>query len=215
MTATDKQAAGSPMGDQESTAQAAREQTSHVGQSVMQAGGQVAQTAVEQGKQVAKETGRQAQNLLGSASSQLKEQTGAQQKRAAGGLRALGDELQSMCGRGEQQGLAGNLVRHASDTAHQAANWLEQREPGTVVNELRDYARRNPGMFLAGTALVGMLAGRLTRNLGSADGGRAPTPQPDTAPVAQPAQAPPPSPAPGPTGHEPRRWPSGSQPEAR
>jgi hypothetical protein len=169
---TQVETGGSTSGGRESKVQAAREQTSTVGQSAAQAGGKVAQTVAGQGREVAAESGRQARNLLDEASSQLKEQADAQQKRAAHSLRALGDELQSMSTREAEQGPATDLVRRASGTVRQAADWLEQREPGTVVNEVREFARRRPGVFLAGAALAGVLAGRLTRNLGGAgDGG--------------------------------------------
>lgn len=193
---TQRDGSGSPPGGQESRMQAVKEQSSNVGQNVMQAGGKVTQSAVGQGQQVVAETGRQARNVLNEASERMKEQADAQQKRAAQRLRALGDELQSMCRQDGQQGAASNLIRQASGTAHQAADWLQQREPGAVVNEVREYARRHPGMFLAGAAVAGMLAGRLTRNLapssgmaggdGGGGGGQPAGPPPNTEPAAAP-----------------------------
>lgn len=145
--------------------QQAREQATKVGHEAAQAGGQMARQAAGQGKQVASETGRQARNLVGEASEQLREQAEAQQKRAADGLRSLGAELQSMASRSEQDGVASEMARRASGTAEQAAGWLEAREPGELVNEVRDYARRHPGTFLAGAVVAGLLVGRLTRNV--------------------------------------------------
>ncbi|MFK3981961.1 hypothetical protein ACI2K4_16490 [Micromonospora sp. NPDC050397] len=152
--------------------QAAKQGAAQTGQQVSQAGGQLAQSAAAQGKDVAGEASRQARELMGQASSQLKEQAMAQQHRAADGLRALGDQLQAMSDRNDQPGMAGDLVRHAAGRAHQAAEWLNQREPGTVVHEVRDYARRNPGLFLAGAAVAGVLVGRLGKSMRSMqDGG--------------------------------------------
>src|SRR5439155_16671949 len=75
--------------------------------------------------------GTQARNLASEAQDQLRHQTSMQQKRSAEGLRALGSELRSMAGQGDQQqGVAAELV-------HQAADWLEQREPGQVLDEGR------------------------------------------------------------------------------
>jgi hypothetical protein len=166
-------ASSAPAG-QQSKMGAAREQTAATGQRARQAGSNVAQGAVSQGRETAAEGARQARNLLGQASEQVRQQAGAQQKHAAQRLRTLGDELQSMSGQAEP-GMASDLTRQASARAHQAADWLEQREPGAMVEEVRDYARRHPGMFLAATALAGVLAGRLTRNLtgGGAGGGGA------------------------------------------
>lgn len=148
-----------------------REQASQVGHEVAHEGSDLASQAAEQGRKVVNETGRQARNLVGEATSQLREQAATQQRRAAEGLRTLGNELQQMAGQGESDGLAGELARRASEAAGQAAGWLENREPGELVDEVRQYARRHPGTFLAGAALAGLLVGRLTRSLsGGQDG---------------------------------------------
>jgi hypothetical protein len=150
--------------------QTVRDQTSEAGHDVMQASGKMAQTAVGQGKQVAEETGRQARSVFDQAYARMRNEVDAQQRRAVERLRTLGDELQSMCGQGEKQDMAGTLTRQAAGVAHQVADWLQQREPGELVHELREYARRNPGTFLAGATVAGMLAGRLTKNLSSPSG---------------------------------------------
>jgi len=162
----------------ESTSKAVREQAANVGQGAAQAGGRVAQTAVEQGKEVARETGAQARNLVNEATSELSHQASMQQKRAAEGLRSLGSELRSMAGRSEQSGLASELVGQAAGKAHQVADWLEQRQPGQVVEEVRAFARRRPGAFLAGALVAGVLVGRLTRNLAASSGSGKPARDP-------------------------------------
>jgi hypothetical protein len=164
--------------------QQARERATEVGHEATRAGRQVAQQAAEQGKQVAAETRRQGRDLVGEASAQLRQRAGAQQKRAAGGLRSLGTQLQSMASNCEQDGAASDLVRRASNAAQQAAGWMERREPGELVNEVRNYARQHPGSFLAGAAVAGLLVGRLTRGLAAADEGprAGQQPAPSTAP---------------------------------
>ncbi|GGO12182.1 hypothetical protein [Micromonospora parathelypteridis] len=145
--------------------QQARQEASRVGQQATQAGGQVAHTAAEQGGQVAAEARRQAQQLTGQASGQLRDQAQTQQRRAAEGLRDLGRDLGSMAERDGDSGLAGQAVRRVADAAQQAAGWLDEREPGEVLDEVRAYARSHPGTFLAGAAVAGLLVGRLTRGL--------------------------------------------------
>ena len=39
---------------------------------------------------------------------------------------------------------------------------MQAREPGYLVDQVRAYARRRPGMFLLGAAVAGVVAGRLT-----------------------------------------------------
>ncbi|MEW2382902.1 hypothetical protein AB0873_12575 [Micromonospora sp. NPDC047707] len=145
-----------------------REQARQVGSEAKQAGAAVAETAREQGREVAGEARRQARNLYGEARSQLASQTGEQQRRAAGGLRSLADEMRTMAEQGGQAGPVSELARQAADRVHGVAGWLEQREPGDIIAEVRDYARRNPGTFLVGAAVLGVLAGRLTRNISAA-----------------------------------------------
>ncbi|WP_433344148.1 hypothetical protein [Micromonospora sp. CA-111912] len=148
-----------------------REQARQVGSEAAHAGDAVAQTAKEQGREVIGETKRQARNLYGEARDQLAGQTGEQQRRAAGGLRSLADEMRSMAQQGGQAGPVTELAHQAADRVNGVAGWLEERQPGDIVNEVKGYARRNPGTFLVGAAVLGVLAGRLTRNLSAASDG--------------------------------------------
>jgi hypothetical protein len=167
-----------------------KEQGSQTAQHAGQAGRQVAQKATEQGKQVATEAGHQAHEVLDQAQAQLMEQAGAQQQRAASGLRGLGDQLRSAA-EGGQPGPANDLIRQASGRIDQVADWLEHREPGQVIEELREFARRRPGAFLGGAVLAGMLVGRLTRSLtGGGDDQMGAAPSPDGG--SPDASAPPP-----------------------
>lgn len=161
----DLSSSSSTYGQQSTNGGGVRDQARQVGSEAAQAGGAVAQTAKEQGTEVGREAARQARNLYGEARSQLASQTGEQQRRAAGGLRSLADEMRSMAENGGQAGPVSELARQAADRVHGVAGWLEEREPGDLITEVRDYARRNPGTFLVGAAVLGVLAGRLTRGI--------------------------------------------------
>ncbi|MFE9206841.1 hypothetical protein [Micromonospora sp. NPDC007230] len=158
-----------PPGD---TTEQARRAASQVGQQTAQAGGQVGHAAAEQGRQVAAQARQEARHLTGEATSQLHDQARTQQHRAAEGLRGIGRELGSMADRGGDTGMAGEAVRRAATVADRTAGWLDEREPGEVMDDVRGYARQHPGMFLAGAAVAGVLVGRLTRNLASGNGRR-------------------------------------------
>jgi vacuolar-type H+-ATPase subunit H len=153
-----------------STAQVAQDEAGKVGQSVREAGGQVAETATDQAQQVVSEAKRQARDLLGEARGQAQQQASSQQQRAVDGLRGLADELREMADKSGQSGLASELAQQASGRAHGLASWLEQREPGDLLEEVRAYARRRPGTFLFGAAMAGLVAGRLTRGVAAAAG---------------------------------------------
>ncbi|MEU8213147.1 hypothetical protein AB0B85_28560 [Micromonospora sp. NPDC049044] len=164
----DLSSTSSTYGQESTNGGGVRDQARQVGSEAAQAGGAVAQTAKEQGTEVGREAARQARNLYGEARTQLASQTGEQQRKAAGGLRSLADEMRSMAEQGGQAGPVTELARQAADRVHGVAGWLEQREPGDLITEVRDYARRNPGTFLVGAAVLGVLAGRLTRGISAA-----------------------------------------------
>lgn len=148
---------------QPSTTGVAREEAGEVGQSVRQAGGQVTESATEQARQVVSETRRQARDLLSEARGQVRKQTSSQQHKAAGQLHSLADEIHEMAAKGSQSGMATEVARQVSERIHGAASWLEHREPGDLFDEVRNFARRRPGAFLAGAVVAGVVAGRLTR----------------------------------------------------
>jgi hypothetical protein len=161
--------------EEPSTADVARAQAADVGQHAREAGGQVAETAADQARQVAAETGRQARDLLYEAQGHARKQASAQQERAALQLHSLADELQTMAANGGQSGLATEVARQAATRIHDAASWLDQREPADLLEEVRDFARRRTGVFLIGAAVAGLAAGRLTRGL-TANANREPEP---------------------------------------
>jgi hypothetical protein len=189
-----------PPGAAGGKAHQARQEVTNVGHAATQAGSQVVQQAAGQGKQVAAETGRQVRDLGGQASAQVRQQAQAQQKRAADGLRALSTQLQTMASKSEQDGGAKEIVCRASDAAQRAAGWLERREPGELVNEVRDYARQHPGAFLAGATVAGLLVGRLTRGLTGGGEGRDDGREPGQAPERA-------GPPPGPSAEMPHTQP--------
>jgi hypothetical protein len=61
--------------------------------------------------------------------------------------------------------VATDLARQAADKARQAAGWLGDRDPGSLLDEVRSFARKKPGTYLALALGAGVLAGRLTRGL--------------------------------------------------
>jgi len=130
-----------------STADVARDQASNVAGGAADAGRHVAGVAKDQAGQVTAEAGRQVKHLVGQAQSELSTQAQAQQEKLAGGLHTVADQLRSMASNADQQGVATDLARQAADKAHQVAGWLDQRDPGSVLNEVRSYARPSWHVF--------------------------------------------------------------------
>ncbi|WP_420369569.1 hypothetical protein [Curtobacterium sp. L1-20] len=125
----------------------------------------VAGTAKEQASKVASEATDHAKQLYGQASETLKQQAGEQQQRAAGGLRSLGEQLGRMADNDDEQGVAAKVVRDLSGRASSAAGFLENRDPGSLLDEVKSFAAKRPGTFIAIAAGAGILAGRLTKAL--------------------------------------------------
>lgn len=140
-----------------------KDKASESAQAGKQAATEVAQTAAVHAKDVAGEAQSQARTLVGEARDQLRGHAGDQHRNAVTNLRSLGDELRSMARGTEQGGVATELVTQAADRTHGVADWLDDREPEDLLEELRGFARRRPGTFLLGALAAGIVAGRLTR----------------------------------------------------
>ncbi|HET9657531.1 MAG TPA: hypothetical protein VFP72_19425 [Kineosporiaceae bacterium] len=146
-----------------STKEVAQGETAAVGGTAKEAGQHVAGTAREQASHVAEEAGRQVRGLADRTRGELAEQAAQQQRKVVDGLRSLEEQLRRMVEQAEPGSTTTDLVHQASDKVGEAARWLDAREPGDVVNEVRRFAQRRPGTFLAIAAGAGLLAGRLTR----------------------------------------------------
>ncbi|WP_134533553.1 hypothetical protein [Cryobacterium algoricola] len=153
-----------------------KEQASHVAEEGVAAGQHVAAVTKDEVVKVAATTKKQAKELLEETRAELAEQAGKQQQRVATGLHSLGDELRSMAESSDDGGVAADLVQQAASRAEGIATWLEERDPGSLLVELRNYARRQPGTFIGLAAAAGVLAGRLTRSVVSGSGSGADSP---------------------------------------
>lgn len=125
----------------------------------------VAGTAKEQAANVASELSDHAKQVYGEASENLKQQAADQQQRAAGGLRSIGEQLGRMAENDDEQGVASKVVRDLSHRATSVAGYLEDRDPGSLLGEVKSFAAKRPGTFIAVAAGAGILAGRLAKAL--------------------------------------------------
>ncbi|MDT7726120.1 MAG: hypothetical protein QOI21_2696 [Actinomycetota bacterium] len=119
----------------------------------------------DEAKHVASQARREARDLMDEGLGQLREQAREGQRKTAKSLRAVADQLEDMSGKADAPGVATDVVQEVSERARSLASWLEAREPGDLLGEVRGFARRRPGVFLAGAAVAGVLAGRLTRGV--------------------------------------------------
>jgi len=132
---------------------------------------ELAGTVRSQAEQVKGELAGQARGMLAETQGQLQAQADMQASRLASALFQVGGQAVALAdGRPDQ---AGPLV----DYAEQAATWLDDRasyieERGLegLATDVVDFARRRPGLFRAGAAVVGFGVGRLVRSGGLTDG---------------------------------------------
>ena len=155
--------------EEQGTADVVKSQATDLSHSSIRTGKHVADVAREQASGVAVEAGRQGRDLLHQAQGQLGKQAAQGQQQLANQLLSLSDELRSMAGASGQGGMAASLASQAASRARHAGQWLDDRKPGQVADEMQSFARRRPAVFLALAVGAGLVAGRLTRGLKDAN----------------------------------------------
>ena len=158
-----KAVAGTAVDEGKAVTGTAVEEGKAVAGTAVEAGKDVAATAKDEAANVAAEAEYQAKNLLSTATSEVQNQASTQQGRLASTVRGYAEELQGISQGSAPSGVMGDLVQQAASKGSQIAQWLEDREPADVLDELRRYARRRPVMFLALCGLAGVVAGGITR----------------------------------------------------
>jgi len=149
--------------------QDAKDQARQAASTAADEGRHVAGVAGEEARNVAGEARQQARGLMDGALSQVDEQSRVQRDRLVETLRTFGDDLEQMASQGS--GLAGDVTRQVAERARGLVDSLDGREPSEILDEVRDFARRRPGMFLAGALVAGVVAGRVGRGAKAAQSG--------------------------------------------
>jgi hypothetical protein len=111
---------------------------------------------------------------------ELETQGDVQAKRVASALHDVGGQLQSMAESG-QPGAVTDLTRQVADKSRQFASRLEDGGVEGVSDDLRHFARRQPGVFLAAAGVAGFVVTRLLRNASQLGTDSAPSSEPSSA----------------------------------
>ncbi len=202
VTEQGKQVAGTAAEQGKQVAGTAAEQGKQVAGTAVEQGKEVAGTAAEQGKEVAstavagaqqvagdakREIGDVARTatdeirgLVGQVSGELRGQASTQTDRLAGSLRTLSSQLQGAAsGKPLEAGPIQDLARQAGSTLDELSTRLSMGGVDGLVDDVSSFARRKPGLFLAGAATVGFFAGRMLRGAQAASQSGSPS-QPRT-----------------------------------
>lgn len=133
-----------------------------------------AHQAMDQGKQAVQQGKEMAGGLLDRAREQVKTQLGTQKDNATTGLNDVAQALLLSSNHLQEQGQGG--VAHYADTAAEKitslSGYLRQREVDDVLNEVQNFARQKPALFLGSTILLGLVVGRFLKS-SSPDAGAA------------------------------------------
>lgn len=154
---------------------AAAEQGKEVAGTAAQQGKEVASTAAAGAQQVAGEAARELKDvartateevrgLVGQVGGELQTQASTQTDRLAEGLRTLSGQLQKAAsGEPLEAGPIRDLASQAGSTFDQLSTRLSEGGVDGLVQDVSSFARRKPGLFLAGAATAGFFAGRILR----------------------------------------------------
>ena len=118
---------------------------------------------VEQTKQtvanVANQATAQATQKVQSGVAQGKDRTARALGAVADSLRSAGNDL-----RGRDEGMISQFVDRAADRASQIADHLNNSDPNALLDDVENFARREPMMFVAGAFAIGLVAARFLKS---------------------------------------------------
>lgn len=148
------------------TAGEAKGQAQAVAQEAKGAAKEVAETAKQEAAQVKDEALQQVKSLAGTVQDELGTHAGTQQERLAGQARGLTDDLHRVVsGEQPQTDVLRQAFSAVADRAETLTQRLETAQPADLLDDVRGFAARRPGTFLAVALGVGLVAGRMTRGM--------------------------------------------------
>jgi ElaB/YqjD/DUF883 family membrane-anchored ribosome-binding protein len=120
--------------------------------------------ATGEARHLATEAKERATSLFDRTRDDMSVQMREKSREAGAAMRSLAEEFGHLAaGRPEEARRAREYVEMAEQRLTQMANRLDYGGPDVVVDDIRQYARRHPGMFLAIAAGAGFGIARLTR----------------------------------------------------
>lgn len=117
-----------------------------------------AESAVDQAKQAVSDAAQRATDQVESRLDSQKERAADSLSNLAQSLRSTGQQLE-----GQPAGIGG-YVQRAADQVDDFAYYLREREIGEMVDQVEDFARRQPGIFLGAAFSLGLLGARFLKS---------------------------------------------------
>ncbi len=119
----------------------------------------------DQALQLTEELSNQGRGLVQETRQQLQSQAQTQTQNLAQTLFQWAQETQALVdGRPEEAPTVGQYAQQLTDKLNDVASEIEERGVEGLIEEVGTFARRRPGAFLLGAAVVGFGGGRLLRS---------------------------------------------------
>ena len=128
-------------------------------------GSAVAHSASAEARATADTAKREVAGLARTAQDELHKQTDEQTRRLAGRVRDVSSQLDGLArGDAPADGMVADLVRQAAEKTGQLAQRLDEGGIDRVTADVKQFARKRPGVFLTCAFGLGVVAGRTLRN---------------------------------------------------
>lgn len=126
--------------------------------------GELANTVKEQAGEVAHEAQHQGREVLEKAKQGLHDQAAARTSELSQSLRRLGGEVQALAdGRPHEAGPVAGYVRQAATKVNEVAERVDREGVDGILEDVAEFGRRKPGVFLAAAGVAGFVVGRMIR----------------------------------------------------
>jgi hypothetical protein len=161
-----------PQSSTGSKASVAADESKRVGSAAVGATQGVAQEAKTQATNVMGEAKDHLSSLVDQTKQEVRTQVDSRSQQAVNGLQTLSQQLTALKeGRMEEAGRMQDIISDVQQRVQRYAQSVQDRGPSAMADDMTDFARRRPMVFLVGAALGGFAIGRLVR-AGAMSGGQ-------------------------------------------
>lgn len=145
-------------------AETAGSEASNVAATAAEGAKEIAGEATAQTKAVVSQAKQEVDSFITQAREEMRQQAESRSAQAAGGLRTLSEQVAALAeGRPDSAGSLPRYLEDAKEHVRSLASRLEEGGPQGAVDDITRFARRRPGLFLAGALGAGFVVGRLAR----------------------------------------------------
>ncbi|HEY4610000.1 MAG TPA: hypothetical protein VIH06_12365 [Ilumatobacteraceae bacterium] len=161
-----------PQSSTGSKASVAADESKRVGSAAVGATQGVAQEAKTQASNVVGEAKDHLSSLVDQTKREVRTQVDSRSQQAVNGLQTLSQQLTALKeGRMQEAGRMQDIIGDVQQRVQRYAQSVQDRGPSAMADDMTDFARRRPMVFLVGAALGGFAIGRLVR-AGAMSGGQ-------------------------------------------